>query len=285
MTETEKSLVRRIVDCGVNGWQGKIEKCRGLAKKLCPSCGDFHLPDPWNGRLASARLLIVGINPGFDPDEYYPSYGSPAWMNQSNPKELNYEKIFDFFENRFWAGRGKPSEKYRVCNDGHSFLIPRHDLAQPPVSYGGYWNYAKEIAEFILERNGLKKEGDIQPKIGVDYVLTELVHCKTEHVGQVPCSCYRHCFENYFNDVLQGAKKLETIVIVGSMAREICAQYWRDYICLDNMRLSRGEVKKHKYERLKLKLENRELVLYFADHNNGRGVYKGTIARFHKAAK
>ena len=54
---------------------------------------DFHLPEPWSGRIESAPNLFVSSNPSFNPREDFPTV---SWDD---------DRIEAFFTTRFEAER------------------------------------------------------------------------------------------------------------------------------------------------------------------------------------
>lgn len=50
---------------------------------------DMHLPEPWNGHLSKAKIMIISSNPSISVDENFPTKN---WSN---------DDIMDFFDGRF----------------------------------------------------------------------------------------------------------------------------------------------------------------------------------------
>lgn len=70
------------------------------------------------------------------------------------------------------------------------------------------------IATLILNR-------DVQ--IGRDYALTEIVHCKTKNQGGIRSRCYTKCMNLWLKKVLNVARKVERIIVIGGNPRtRIC---------------------------------------------------------------
>lgn len=53
-------------------------------------CPAFQLPEPFSGRFSDLDLVVMGQNPGLNPDEYYPVAGT--W---------NFEEYDEYFRRRF----------------------------------------------------------------------------------------------------------------------------------------------------------------------------------------
>jgi hypothetical protein len=116
------------------------------------STADFHLPEPWSGNLEQAPVLFLGSNPSLAEAEEYPL--------QSWPDEF----IEDFFTHRFGGGSREwvRNGKYTLLRNG---------------SHAGgwvrYWASTRKRAAELLGKS------DAQP--GADYVMSEVVHCKSRH--------------------------------------------------------------------------------------------------------
>ena len=106
----------------------------------------FHLPEPWNGDLVNAPLLIISSNPSIGEDEEYPTC---QWED---------DKKEDFFVNRFsghWTCDRNP-----LLSDG---------------TYGKQVKFWNEIHKQAKRAFGREVEA------GKDYAITEVVHCKSRN--------------------------------------------------------------------------------------------------------
>lgn len=122
--------------------------CREIVTNQNCRYEDSHVPEPWNGNIATAPILFVSSNPSIDSQEVYPLF---SWSD---------EDIVDYFNNRF-SGRW-----VRVKNN--RFYPRRHDGSYARAS--NYWGKVRNHAEVLLQRN---------VQAGVDYAITEVVHCKS----------------------------------------------------------------------------------------------------------
>lgn len=50
---------------------------------------EMHLPEPWNGHLSKAQIMIISSNPSISAEEEFPT------------KKWSDDEIVDFFDNRF----------------------------------------------------------------------------------------------------------------------------------------------------------------------------------------
>lgn len=147
------NLLREIVHCD------NVEKCLfgqnegHLCYSIVQSQGvvsldNFQVPEPWNGNIVSAPILFLSSNPSISEIEDYPYWG---WQD---------DLIEDFFTHRFGGGRKDwvRGGKYALRRDG-SYLP-----ATP------FWSEVMNRATEILGR---------QANPGIDFAITEIVHCKS----------------------------------------------------------------------------------------------------------
>jgi len=161
-------------------------------RKVAKNIDDFQLPEPWNGDIVNAPILVISSNPAHSPDELYPTVDWPDRM------------IADFFINRF-KNRGT-----------YSWVLNNKPLNKDGTRGGAtrYWTIIQEIIERILARPAIP---------GVDYCLTELVHCKSSsQIGVTKALSV--CAGNYCQKLLKisGAK---LIIVIGSVARNYISNY------------------------------------------------------------
>lgn len=110
---------------------------------------DFQIPEPWTGDIVNAPILIISSNPGYSGIELYPN---STWPNSM---------VADFFINRFQDRGSKYSWVYnnKVLNNDGTRGIPVR-----------YWtSINKRVEELLLK--------PVKP--GIDYCITEIVHCKS----------------------------------------------------------------------------------------------------------
>jgi len=161
--------------------------CREIVLFQSSSSLDEHqVPEPWSGHLEQAPILFLSSNPSISVAEEYPRW---SWLD---------EAIEDYFSNRFgggnktWITQGKKS----LQRDG---------------TYSGsvaFWAAVQQRAIELVER-------DVVP--GMDYALTEIVHCKSREERGV-AEAQEHCVPRYLQRVLNlaGAK---VVVVLGTRAK------------------------------------------------------------------
>ena len=128
---------------------------QGLTQQIS-ALGAFQLPEPWQGHIDKARILFVSSNPSIDTTIVTP-----------NPNlSFTPQAISRFYNGAFDCGGW--------IRDGKKFAFNGDWKVQP------YWAGVKCRAAEILE----KEEDQVVP--GIDYALTEVVHCKSQGASGVP---------------------------------------------------------------------------------------------------
>lgn len=148
----------------------------------------FQIPEPWSGQIEKAPILFLSSNPSIGCDEEYPTWD---WSS---------EDIHDYFNNRFGGGR-----KNWVLDGKKSLRIDG--------KYGHatrFWAAVRQRAIELLQR-------DVIP--GVDYALTEIVHCKSHREIGVE-QAQKQCIQTYLRRILELAKA-RVIVVLGAHARHV----------------------------------------------------------------
>jgi hypothetical protein len=147
------------------------------------------VPEPWSGHIERAPILFVSSNPSIDHAEAYPTGG---WDDS---------RLADFFAGRF-DQRPVPWIDHRM----------RPLLATTPPRHRdrgvSFWFAARARASELLERPAVP---------GVDFALTEVVHCKSESEHGV-ADAFGRCVETWLRPVLRAAAA-RVIVLFGTWAR------------------------------------------------------------------
>lgn len=160
---------------------------------------DFQVPEPWNGPLLTAPILFLSSNPSFSEIEDYPTGDESVWP---------VERVEDFFNGRFGAGREEWTRKgihYRR-KDG-SFSSGN--------AYVRFWASIKARADEALGRPSVP---------GVDYVSTEIVHCKSRAEKGI-LDAAQFCSDRYLERIL-AASNAGVVIVLGSYAHEVfCRRY------------------------------------------------------------
>jgi hypothetical protein len=157
---------------------------------------DRQLPEPWSGDLGKAPLLFLGSNPAFSEAEEFPR---GSWPD---------EEVVDFFAHRFGGGR-KP-----YVTDG-LHVLQENGLHRP--EWIRAWAVARKRAAELL--------GKRDPLPGVDYALSDVVHCKSRSQKGVK-SALEECSARYLESLVErsGAR---AIVCLGKVASDAVRRKWK----------------------------------------------------------
>lgn len=162
--------------------------CREIVASQARQLDAYQVPEPWSGRIEGAPILFLSSNPSISSIEDY-----PTWSRSE-------EHVDDYFNHRF-SGRRK------------KWIINGTKPLQTDGTYADsvhFWSAVRQRAIELLER-------DVTP--GMDYALTEIVHCKSLKEFGVK-QAQAKCVESYLLRVLEqaGAK---VIVVMGARARRV----------------------------------------------------------------
>jgi len=169
-----------------------IQSCKDILEfqknKGADRIEDFQIPEPWSGDIINAPILVLSSNPAYSTKEIYP--------NSTWPKSM----IADFFINRF-KDRGEI----------HSWVY-NNKVLNKDGTRGRSVSYWSSINKRIEELIGYT------PKPGVNYCITEIVHCKSSQEVGVK-KALSECSSNFLNKIINisGAK---IIVAIGSIVEE-----------------------------------------------------------------
>jgi hypothetical protein len=148
-----------------------------------PSWEYFQVPEPWSGHLLKAPILFLSSNPSISSTEEYP---------RSSSTEAQLE---NFFSARF-DGHWMRDNRARNTDGTYGKKVP-------------YWSSIHGRAAELLGR-------DARP--GVDYALSEIVHCKS--MGEVGVtSALNFCAGLYLVRLLS-CSGAAVVVLVGKKAFE-----------------------------------------------------------------
>ncbi len=158
---------------------------------------DAHRPEAWAGNLGQAKILFLGSNPSFNENEAFPNY-SDEWKN---------DKLSNFAARRFEASSSRPygASDGPTTKEKDRVYLKSAKLHQSKVTH---WNELRGNAAAIL---GIPKS-EVSPN--KDYVMTELVHCKSESEIGVT-KALKTCSDKYLNKIFS-VSKAKLIFILGS---------------------------------------------------------------------
>ena len=146
----------------------------------------MHRPEAWTGQLSIAPIMFVASNPSFDKKENFPNWDSNVWDESS---------ISDFGANRF---SNKTDRKYGATDVGGKVGPDRTVGLTGTVSKSvSHWKWVRKYVAMVLGK-------DISETSAVtDYVMTELVHCKSPKEQGVWSQSLSTCSSKYFERILE----------------------------------------------------------------------------------
>jgi hypothetical protein len=153
---------------------------------------NFQIPEPWSGHIEQAPILFLSSNPSISSDEVYPTW---CWSDND---------ISNYFSYRFGGG-----QKDWIIN-GKSLL--KNGTYSHAVKF---WAAVRQRAIELLQR-------DVEP--GIDYALTEIVHCKSHSEIGVE-QAQEQCVKAYLLRTLELARARVIVVLGVRAARVIQRQF------------------------------------------------------------
>ena len=158
-----------------------------VASQGSTSSAEHQVPEPWSGEIDKSPLLFISSNPSISDRDVFPTGDWPD------------ECIVDFFTHRFGGGQRQwiKSGTKGLLRDG---------------AYGRstmFWAGIRQRAIELLQR-------DVVP--GVDYALTEVVHCKSRSERGV-AEASATCAARYLRRVV-GATYAPIVIVLGARARQ-----------------------------------------------------------------
>lgn len=204
-----------------------------------PDTLDQHqVPEPWSGDIEHAPILFLSSNPAIDENpsikerEEFPLWSWP-------PKDIE-----DFFTHRYTG------EHKQWIKNGIYYLQQNGSYSR---KYVRFWASVRKRAEELLPKKDVKE--------GVDYALTEVVHCKSKGEEGVE-EALQECATRYLRDVVK-LSRAKVIVVLGGPAREAVEGKFKNEL-KDEFRLSNGDAFGP------LQIDERQTYIVFLPHPNAR---------------
>lgn len=174
--------------------------CRQIVN-LQPDDPDvYQVPEGWAGNLLDGRIVFASSNPSISEAGDAQSGGVaedyPTWS-------WDDEEIAHFVTERF-APRG-------YANAAGQFRRQDGTWSKPVAFWNGVRNRATEL---------LGRPADPAN----DYVMTEVVHCKSKREKGVKNSA-SHCAERHLDRIIE-ASPADLIVVLGAKARNLLVPEW-----------------------------------------------------------
>src|ERR1019366_2723471 len=176
--------------------------CRKIVSLQSAAASDWQVPEAWAGNLEAGRIAFISSNPSL----------SEAGDSQSGAVAEEYprgdwadEDIADFVMHRF------DPDRMFATPDGHFHL---HDGSLSPKSVT-FWAGVRNRAGEIYGRPATPVD---------DYVMTEVVHCKSKGDVGVKAAA-GNCADRHLDHIL-ALSPAPLLVILGKRAREPPAPPW-----------------------------------------------------------
>ena len=159
----------------------------------------FAVPEPWSGDILKARILLISSNPSISTEDFTENqYPLKLIQNAKLTSSINKLDYYDFFTNRFQKEIYTSNEEF---------------LAVP------FW---RTIEDWYLKLTKNKNSNGLVSKVnryrGKDFVITELVHCKSKSEVGVS-EAMDTCFDKWFEKIIQLCKA-KIIIILGAESRD-----------------------------------------------------------------
>lgn len=150
----------------------------------------YQVPEPWSGDLQTSRILFFGSNPSINTVEQFPTL---AWSDA---------EIEDFFLHRFEGGRS-------AWVDPNLRVLRVDGTHGKRESWVRYWAACRARATEMLGRPA---------RPGVDFAISEVVHCKSRRESQngkaVTRLATRACSPTYTRRII-GISGAKVICVMG----------------------------------------------------------------------
>lgn len=199
-----EKLLEEITNCEniqktLNGnFDSDCKNCEKIIKsQKCDNIKNFQLPEPWNGDLENCKILFISSNPSFNLYEEYPL---GKW---------NKSDVSDFFINRF---SNRFPDKNFVRNELYTLQIN----GCYSKNWIRFWAATRSYARYILDTNS--------PVPGIDYVMTEIVHCKSVAEKGVQ-DAMETCANKYLDKIIKISKAKIIICLGGKASNAVKKRY------------------------------------------------------------
>ena len=184
-----KNLFREILDCPrVMSASGQCSSFISLQN----SC-NFQVPEPWNGDIENAKILILGLNPALDIAELFPSYDlcSGAW-NVMCAKGYKWTDpvVEKFFEDRYRACCPPCGLQYADVNADPVKILSKSCVYK--TAKNPFWKTVIEYASAVTKSSFAIN----------DLVFSDCIHCKSSNGAGCGISVKNICMKKYFQRVM-----------------------------------------------------------------------------------
>ena len=183
-----KNLFREILDCPrLMSASGQCSSIISLQNRC-----NFQVPEPWNGDIENAKILILGLNPALDVAELFPSYDcSGAWnVMCAKGYKWTYPVVETFFENRYSACCPPCGLQYADVNADPVKILSKSCVYK--TAKNPFWKTVIEYASAVTNNKCEIK----------DLVFSDCIHCKSSNGAGCDNSVKKNCMNKYFQRVM-----------------------------------------------------------------------------------
>ena len=186
-----KNLFREIIDCPrVMSASGQCSSIISLQHRC-----NFQVPEPWNGDIENAKILILGLNPALDIAELFPSYDlcSGAW-NVMCAKGYKWTDpvVETFFEERYSACCTQCGLRYKYADVNADPVKILSKSCVYKTAKNPFWKTVIAYASAVTNNKCEIK----------DLVFSDCIHCKSSNGAGCGISVKNICMKNYFQRVM-----------------------------------------------------------------------------------
>ena len=211
MSTSELKLAADICNCPrrESSLTDKSSPCHKVVSnqlKVVSNFADFHRPEPWIGRLSSAKLLFISSNPGLSID-------TGSEREEFPTQSWNPEDSAEFFVERFNQDRQPVIATFNNPNEA-DFLTRSVDgeyrsggknPKTPQTTWTGIHRLACELLGPMCSPDA-------------DYALTEIVHCKSL-MGAGVNEAADTCADTWMLRILNSSPA-DVLVVIGAKVRD-----------------------------------------------------------------
>lgn len=165
-----------------------------------------HRPEAWTGDLDNAPIIFLASNPSFNPEENYPDW-TDAWSGE-DIRQFATRRFINEGERTFGAIDSGPNRDKTYLKNN-----------QPSDKSVAYW---REIRGRVAELLG--KQVD-QVSAHSDFVMTEMVHCKSFNEIGVS-EALEECSSNYLNQIFS-ISPASIVIVMGKKPAEQLIKLFR----------------------------------------------------------
>ena len=183
-----KNLFREIIDCPrVMSASGPCSSIISLQNRC-----SFQVPEPWNGDIENAKILILGLNPALDIAELFPSYDCSGAWNVMCAKGYKWTDpvVETFFEDRYSACCPPCGLQYADVNANPVKILSKSCVYK--TAKNPFWKtviaYASAVTKSSCAIN--------------DLVFSDCIHCKSSNGAGCDNSVKNNCMNKYFQRVM-----------------------------------------------------------------------------------